>query len=320
MADRFRVIFLGTPKFAVPALRALTRDPRFEVALVVSQPDRPAGRGLQVQPSPVSLVATELGLPLLRTESVNEPETLNKFADLRPTVIVVVAFGQILSPDFLALCPGRVVNVHSSLLPRWRGAAPMQRAILAGDTETGVCLQQVVFKLDAGDVIGERRMALTPITTLVSLHDSLSDLACQLVTEDLAAFIEGRLVPRSQDEARVMLAKKVKKEEGEIDWQKSAEEISRQVRALWPWPGTWTHRKSKVLKICEIEVAASDLKAAGKPGEVLECSDRGLTLGCGQGAVRIQSVQPESRGRMSVSDYLRGYPVALGEIFGGSLR
>lgn len=273
---------------------------------------------MKLQPSPVSAAATQLGLSLTKPENINAPEMLQALRDLKPEVMVVVAFGQILSEPLLEICPKRVVNVHSSLLPRWRGAAPMQRAILAGDQKTGVCLQVVVFKLDAGDVIAKREMNLTDETTLTELHDRLSEMSCDLVTDELHGYLQGKITPVAQDPGHVTIAKKLKKEEGLFDWSLSAIELSRKHRSLWPWPGVWTLHEGKVLKIRRMRVVSGENGAAQaeKAGQVVSLTAEGVVVQCGQGQIELLEVQPESRASMSVAEYLRGRPIQKGDRLG----
>lgn len=310
-----RIVFLGTPDFAVAPLEALAKDSHFEVVRVYTQPDRPAGRSLKLRASPVKEKAIELGLQVEAIENINAPEVMAQIRSLNVDSAVVVAFGQILKPEFLDIFHFSAVNVHSSLLPRWRGAAPMQRALMADDKETGVSLQVIVPQLDAGPVIGVRKVELTDDMDIVRLYDLLKQKSCELVTIEFMDYIRGNLIAKPQDPSQVTIAKKIKKEEGLINWSKSAREIFNQIRALKGWPGTWTFHSGKQLKIISAQI--HEMTGSGnKAGQVLNVADSGLVIQCGSGTLRVIEVQPESRSAMKVADYLRGYPLKPGEWLG----
>lgn len=309
-----RVLFLGTPEFAIPSLNALLEDDHFEVVGVVTQPDRPAGRNRKLTPSPVKVFALEKGLKVISPEKVKTPEVMAEISDFGADAAVVVAFGQILTQEFLDLFTYGAVNVHSSILPRWRGAAPMQRALMAGDTETGVTLQHIVLELDAGDVLGIRRVSVSSEMNAVELHDQLKELARDLIKVDFMDYIRGNLVGEPQDVSKVTYAKKIDKGEAEIDWNKSARTIHNQVRGLAMGPQAWTLRGDKKLKILRSRVAAGS--ASGAPGEILAVRPDALIVGCGQGALEVLEVQPESKAQMKIDAYMRGYPTSKGDRFG----
>lgn len=311
--SRIRIIFFGTPEFAVASLKALLEDEHYEVVGVVSQPDRRAGRKMQLTPSPVKALALQHQIPVLTPEDVNTPEASSQIAAWAGEVAVVVAFGQLLKKPLLQMFPARIVNVHASLLPRWRGAAPIQRSIMAGDHETGVSLQVMVRKLDAGDVLGERKVPISEHLRASELHDQLARLGGDLLKIELMDYIRGNLFAVKQDESLVTYAKKIEKSEGEINWNCSAREIHNQVRGLDMGPGTWTHRQGKTLKVIRTEVADEALQMS--PGMVYRVNHEELIVTCGQGLLKILEVQPESRDKMPVKAYLRGYPVTLGEKF-----
>lgn len=312
-----RIVYLGTPDFAVAPLEALARDPHFEIVRVYTQPDKPAGRNLQIRPTPVKAKALELGLDVQNVVDINDPQVIQDIQSLKAESAVVVAFGQILKEPFLRLFPHPAVNVHSSLLPRWRGAAPMQRALLADDAQTGVSLQVIVKALDAGPVIGERRLQVTDDIDIVKLYESLKQKACELLTIEFMDYIRGSLTPVAQDPSGVTVAKKIKKEEGLLDWCLPAREIFNRVRALKGWPGTWTVREGKQLKILDAAVALdSDTSGSAAPGTVLKVDAQGVVVACGMGAIRIGQLQPESRAAISAEEFCRGYRVQLGEIWG----
>ena len=309
--SRIRTAFLGTPEFSRHCLEALIKDEHFEVVGVITQPDRPSGRNMKLTPSPVKALVEPLGIPLLTPESVNTPEILATVAGWRAEAAVVVAFGQILKQDFLDLLPRKIVNVHTSLLPRWRGAAPIQRAIMAGDLETGVCLQVMEFKLDAGDVLGFRRLALTPEINALDLHEALKPLAVELLTVDLMDYLRGNLSPLPQDSSLVTYASKISKGEAQIDWRKPAVVILNQIRGLALGPAAVCRRPTHSLKIHHAKLQA---QVTGLPGEVVRIDGASFTVACEEQGLEIFEVQPESRARMAVSDYLKGYPLKVGEM------
>ncbi len=310
-----RVLFLGTPEFARFHLASLLQDNQYEIVGVVSQPDRPAGRRMQLRPSPVKALALENGLPVFTPEKVGAPEVVQQLADLRPDVVVVVAFGQILPRSFLKCFPDRVVNVHGSLLPRWRGAAPIQRALMEGDAETGVSLQVMVYELDAGDVIGEYRLPIDDQMDALKLHDLLMPLGARLLGEDLKKYLADESHPQPQDPASVTYAKKIEKAEAEVDWRLSARQVFNRARGLVMGPGSRSRVKGLELKLHDIALA-EEAGVQGQPGQVLDAGPEGLRIACGQGSVRVLQVQPQSRARMSVAEFLRGHDLKKGDVFG----
>lgn len=317
--SRIRTLFLGTPDIARTCLEAMIKDAHFEVVGVVTQPDRPAGRKLQLQPSPVKELVLPLGIPVLTPENINTPEVMEQIAAFKAEVAVVVAFGQILKKPFLKLFPNKVVNVHASVLPRWRGAAPIQRALMAGDTETGVCLQVMVRKLDAGAVLGTRRFALTPEMTAWDSYKKCEELGAKLLEVDLMDYLRGNLTPVPQDESQVTYAHKIEKAESEIDWSWPAEKIHNLVRGLAMGPVAQTRRDGKILKVHRTRVTALS-KEATPPGAAVKSPEKTLIVQCGVGSLELLEVQPESRAKMPIEEYLRGYPVKPGDQFGEQNR
>lgn len=310
--SRIRTVFFGTPEFAKYCLEGLIRDDHFEIVGVVTQPDRPAGRKLQLQPSPVKALVEPLGIPLIAAEQASHSDVVAEIASWRGEAAVVVAFGQILRQGILDLFPRKIVNVHASLLPRWRGAAPIQRALMAGDRETGVCLQVLVPKLDAGDVLGSRRIEITDAMDAKSLHDALMPLALELLRVDLMDYLRGNLTAKPQDESRVTYAHKIDKKEASIDWTKPALAVFNHIRGLALGPGAVCRRGSASLKVHRTKV---DPHGKGSPGKVVRVDADCFTVACGEQALQVWEVQPESRARMSAQEYLKGYPVALGDQF-----
>jgi methionyl-tRNA formyltransferase len=311
--SKVRILFLGTPEFAAASLRRLIADDHYEIVGVVSQPDRPAGRKMQLKPSPVKELALAHGLMVFTPETVNTEEFRSQIALLGAESAAVVAFGQILGQKFLDIFPRGCVNVHASLLPKWRGAAPIQRSIMAGDQETGVALQIIVRKLDAGPILGFRRMNLPDEMNALELHDELKHLGAELLHVEYMDYLRGNLTPVPQDESLVSIAPKIEKTEARIDWSRSAIEIHCHVRGLAMGPFACSLRAGQMLKLHKTRVLSEN--TAGKPGTVAEASSSCLRIQCGQGVLEVLEVQPESRSRMPVQDYLRGYPVQAGEVF-----
>lgn len=312
--SRVRILFMGTPDFARQALESLLSDAHFEIVGVVTQPDRPAGRKMQLTPSPVKSLALERGLKVFTPEKVNTPEFRAEIEALRPESAVVVAFGQILGDAFLALFPQKAVNVHGSLLPKWRGAAPIQRALMAGDRETGVALQIVVKKLDAGPVLGVRKLSLPVEMTAREVYPELARLGCELLHVEYMDYLRGNLTPHEQDESQVTIAPKIDKRESAIDWSRPALEIQNLVRGLALGPVPHARRENgATFKVCAAVAMDSETAGAKPVGTVLRVDERGLDVQCGQGVLRLTVLQPESRAKMSVADYVRGYPVSIGE-------
>lgn len=315
--SKVRVCFLGTPEFAATSLRALLDDDHFEVVGVVSQPDRPAGRKLQLTPSPVKSLAVAKGIQVLTPESLKNNRLM--FDEIRrwgAEVGVVVAFGQILTQEFLDSFHFGCVNVHASLLPRWRGAAPIQRAIEAGDRETGVCLQRIVKKLDAGDVFGARSMPIPPEMNALELHDRLASLGADLLRVELMDYVRGNLAPQPQDENLVTYAKKIEKTESELDWRQPAEVLHNKIRALQMGPGTYTFLQGQRLKISKTCVVKRE--GTGTPGRVQLAENSSLHVECGEGILSLLEVQPESRNRVPVTDFLKSSPVPVGTVLGAT--
>jgi methionyl-tRNA formyltransferase len=313
--SKVRVCFLGTPEFAVTSLKALLNDDHFEVVGVVTQPDRPAGRKLQLTPSPVKSLALSQGLKVLAPESLkSNPLILDEIKSWGAEVAVVVAFGQILTESFLKSFRYGAVNVHGSILPRWRGAAPIQRSIEAGDEESGVTLQRMVRKLDAGDMIGVRRVKIDAEMDAQQLHDELALLGADLLRVELMDYVRGNLAPIPQDEAQVTYAKKIEKNESLIEWSQSAAQIDRKIRAFIYGPGVHTLLSGKKLKLHKASPAKSG--ASGKPGQVAEVNEEFIAVVTGQGVLNIFELQPESRNRMKVSDFLKGHALKPGDQLG----
>jgi methionyl-tRNA formyltransferase len=299
-----RVIFMGTPDFAVPTLDALV-NAGHEVVLVVAQPDRPAGRGNKLRPPPVAVRARELGLPLAQPKALRSGPFPERYLGLEADVGVVIAYGRILPERLLDAPRHGCVNLHASLLPRWRGAAPIQHAILAGDATTGVCAQRMEPSLDTGPVYVRREIPIAPRETAGTLHDKLAALSAEVAVETLAGQPASTPVP--QDEAGVTWAAKIEKEHGRLDLSAAAADCDRRVRAMTPWPGGWLPWDGGPLKL--LEVRPTD--GRGAPGTVLSAAP--LVVACGSGALELVTVQAPGRKPVSGSDFANGLRLSAGD-------
>ena len=297
-----RVVFMGTPDFSVPVLDAL-HAAGHDIACVYCQPPRPAGRGKKDRPTPVHQRALALGLPVRHPERLKSPEEQAAFADLNADVAVVVAYGLILPQPVLDAPKHGCLNIHASLLPRWRGAAPIHRAIMAGDPETGVCIMQMEAGLDTGPVLLREATPIGAAETTGELHDRLSRMGAQLITQALDRIDD--LVPEPQPEEGATYAAKIDKAEAAVDWTRPAEEISRQVRGLAPFPGAWTTHGGDRIKLLGAEPA----EGQGAPGTLLD--DR-FTVACGTGALRITRAQRAGKGAQDTATFLNGCPLPKG--------
>ena len=306
-----KVIFAGTPDFAAAALKAIAAA-GFEIPLVLTQPDRPKGRGMQLAPSPVKQAALELGLRVAQPEKLrNNAEALQMLKEVEADVMVVAAYGLILPQDVLDTPKHGCLNIHASLLPRWRGAAPIQRAIEAGDAETGVCIMQMDIGLDTGGVVSEHRYAIQPTDTANEVHDALMSLGAAAIVADLLQLkTEGRLKSVKQPEEGVTYAQKLSKEEARIDWNESAAVIERKIRAFNPVPAAWVEYQGKPMKIWRAEVVVQQ----GRAGEVLSCSSDGLIVACGANALKITQLQPSGSKRMDIAAFAAGHTVEAGTV------
>ncbi|GAA6209061.1 methionyl-tRNA formyltransferase [Cognatishimia sp. WU-CL00825] len=299
-----RVIFMGTPDFSVPVLEALV-EAGHEVVAVYSQPPRPAGRGKKERASPVQARAEVLGLPVHYPVSLRTPEALETFAALNADVAVVVAYGLILPQAILDAPKQGCLNIHASLLPRWRGAAPIHRAIMAGDAETGVCIMQMEAGLDTGPVLLRQTTSIGAEETTAQLHDHLSQIGAKAIVDALAHLPELEPVPQAMD--GVTYAQKIDKAEARVDWTQSAEEVDRQIRGLSPFPGAWCEIDGQRVKLLGSRLA----KGTGAPGQLL---DDGLTVACGEGAVSLLRLQRAGKGAQDASVFLQGFALPEGKL------
>jgi methionyl-tRNA formyltransferase len=301
--NSFRIAFAGTPQFALPALRALL-DSSHRVVGVLTQPDRPAGRGRELRASPVKLLALDAGVPLSQPATLKTAESRVDLAAWSPDLMVVVAYGLILPPPVLALPPRGCVNIHGSLLPRWRGAAPIQRAILAGDTETGVTIMQLDEGLDTGPTLLERRRPIGTHDNAGDLHDALAELGAAALIEALDGLASGSLAARAQPAGGANYAPKIDKSEARLDWGTSALELDRRVRAFNPWPVAETRFAGESIRVLRASVA--DGTGAGgeaAPGTLLGISEDGLRVACGEGVLAVRELQRAGKRPVSARDF-----------------
>ena len=303
---------MGTPELAGASLRALLAAPEFSVVAVVTQPDQPKGRGLKLQASPVKEIAMQHQLPVLQPTRAREETFIQQLRELSPDLIAVAAYGQILPASILELPRFGCLNVHTSLLPKYRGAAPIQRAILDGEIETGVTIMKMDAEMDTGAILTQEKTPIAPADNSQILHDRLAQIGAALLVRTIPEYIAGKIQPQPQPVEGVSYAAKIKKQDGEIDWTQSARAIGNRVRALTPWPGAFTRLpaqpQSQLLKIWEAE----PVETSGTAGEILQANKSGIVIGCGEGSLRVRTLQREGGRRMSAAEFLVGHPLALG--------
>lgn len=305
-----RLIFAGTPEFAAQALDALIRAGH-EVALVLTQPDRPAGRGMQLAMSPVKQLALAHHLAVLQPTSLRQPEIQNQLAAMGADIMIVAAYGLILPGEVLAIPGQGCLNIHASLLPRWRGAAPIQRAILAGDAETGITIMQMDVGLDTGPMLLRFPLPIAVTDTAQSLHDKLAALGAEAIVAALARLQQGALPAQNQDESLATYAAKLSKAEARLDWNRPAPELERAVRAYNPFPVAQAAFRGEMWRIWQVAV----VNEHGQPGTVLRADKSGLLVACGEGALLLQEVQKAGGRRLPLAQFLPGNPVAAGDRF-----
>ena len=305
---------MGTAEIAVASLQALLRHEGVELVAVVTQPDRPQGRKLQIKPSAVKAAALAAGIPVLQPERVRTADFLDQVRELKPGLIVVMAYGQILPQALLEMPRFACLNLHTSVLPKYRGAAPIQWAVLNGDVETGVTLMRMDAGMDTGPIIAIRRTEIAPEDTGESLYHRLSGVAAQLLIASLPGWLSGSLQAMPQPTEGACHARKVEKADGWLDWTLPSRLLANKVRGLVPWPGAFFYRgdlERAVIKVWEARPEAESLR--GEPGEVLSVDSGGVVVRCGEGALRVLSLQREGGKRMGVRDFLAGNPMMLGE-------
>jgi methionyl-tRNA formyltransferase len=308
-----RVIFMGTPEFACPTLQILI-DRGEHVVAVVTQPDRPKGRGQRLMSPPVKELALKHDIPVLQPLKVRDPDVIETLRELRPDVIVVVAFGQILPKALLEIPSRGCINVHASLLPRYRGAAPLNWCIINGETETGVTTMLMDVGLDTGPMLLKRSTPLGENEDIVSLHDRMSVMGAELLSETLDGLATGAIVPQAQDGAQSCYAPMLKKEDGQINWYRDAHSIHNQVRGLVAWPGAYTFLDDQVLKIYRARTG----EGSGLPGLVLRADKRGLEVACLTGSLIIEEMQLAGKKRLDAASFLSGYAISESTLLGNA--
>ena len=313
-----RIIFMGTPDFAVPVLQSLINS-RHEVVAVVTQPDRPKGRGKNMQISPVKECALAHNIPVMQPVNVSVPEVIDELRAYEPELIVVVAFGQFVTKKIREMPKYGCINVHASLLPKYRGAGPIQWAVINGEKESGVTTMYMCREIDKGDMLLKDTVMLDPKETGDSLHDKLSMMGGPLLLKTIDQLEDGSAVRIPQCEEESTYAPKLEKTMGNIDWTMDADRIERLVRGLNSWPGTFTKIHGKTVKIWDCDVvcqeALTESQAAAEPGTVIISEKDQLIVKAGNGALSLRMLQPEGKKNMTVDAYLRGYPIAQGELF-----
>jgi methionyl-tRNA formyltransferase len=321
-----RIIFMGTAELSCASLEKLAGQKSFQVLAVVTQPDKPKGRELKLTPSPVKVLAKKLNLPVLQPLKARDEQFIAELRALKPDLMVVVAYGQILPQSMLDLPTFGCVNVHTSLLPKYRGAAPIQWAIADGEPDTGVTIMKMDAGLDTGPVLSIRRTLILPTDDSQMLHDRLAQLGGELLTETIPGYVAGKIIPQPQPVEGSTYAAKIKKEDGQIDWNSPAQKIWNRLRAFTPWPGAFTflqtETKPQLLKIWKAEPveksggAASRAEASERrPGEILTADKTGIVVGCGAGALRILELQREGGKRLSAEQFLAGHSLKPGQKF-----
>jgi methionyl-tRNA formyltransferase len=294
------IVFMGSPDFALPTLRALAQH--YQVRGVVTQPDRPSGRGKQLTAPPIKLEAERLGLPVIQPQKLRDPGVFDTLKSWAPELIIVAAYGQILRQDVLDLPKYGCVNVHASLLPRWRGAAPIQAAILAGDTETGVTIMCMAAGLDNGPVLSQSVIPISSSDTAGSMSEKLADLGAETLVKTLPGYIDGSIIPQIQDETLVTKAPMLSRQQGEIDFNLGSTYLARMVRAYHPWPGCYTIWQGEIMKIHR---AHAEMAGSAKPGTCLVVDGK-PAWGTGDGVLVMDELQPAGKRRMSGEEFLRG--------------
>jgi len=313
LEKKFRIVFMGTPEFAVPALKALAES-RHEICAVVSQPDRRKGRGRKVVPTPVKVIAEAAGLRVLQPEKVRQPEFLDTMGEIAPDLLVVAAFGQILPQSLLDIPSIMPINIHGSLLPALRGAAPIQWAIIQGLNRTGITIMQMDAGMDTGPMLLQEGLEIGPDETFGSLYARMADLGAELIIQALDLLSDGKLPPVAQPEEGITMAPPIKKEMAHVDWKRPAKEIHCLIRAMDPSPGAFTIWKAQRLRLYRPELADLD-SGNSSPGSVCAVEKGRVIVKCGEGCLALNELQWPGKKRLSCSDFLRGRPVEVGEKF-----
>jgi methionyl-tRNA formyltransferase len=307
-----KIIFMGTPDFAVPTLEKIHQSPH-ELLAVITQPDKPKGRGRTLQPSPVKSFAIKAGIQVLQPEKASAPETVEEISAMSPDLIVVAAYGQILRENFLSIPKHFCMNLHSSILPKYRGAAPINWAIINGDAETGVTTMKMDKGLDTGDILLIAKTVIKDTDDAQSLHDTLANIGASLTIETINKLEQNSLAFIPQDDLQSSYAHKLKKSDGLIDWEQDAKTIRNRIRGLEPWPGAYTFYNGLRMRICKAEI--TDGMEGDQPGHIVRLSDHGIEVGTAHGRLIITDLQPEGKKRMPAKNFLMGHKVTVGDQF-----
>jgi methionyl-tRNA formyltransferase len=310
-----KIIFMGTAELSCASLEKLSANKNFQIVAVVTQPDKPKGRELKLQFSPVKILAEKLGLKILQPAKARNENFISELHELKPDLIVVVAYGQILPQSILDLPKFGCVNVHTSLLPKYRGASPIQSAILNDETETGVTIMKMDAGMDTGEILSQARTPILPQDNSQTLHDRLAQIGAELLVETIPDYVAGKILSQPQKNSEASHTAKIKKEDGKIDWNLSAQEILNRLRAFTPWPGAFTflktESKSQLLKIWRAEI----FEQSGNAGEILSADKNGIVVVCGKNALRILELQREGGRHLNAQEFLAGQNLKIGEKF-----
>lgn len=306
-----KIIYMGTPKFAVKPLEKLYEE-GFDIPLVVSQKDRPKGRGKKLLPTAVKARAEELGLEVFQPDNINSEDSINKLKDIKPDFIVVAAYGQILRKEILSIPKYACINIHASLLPKYRGAAPINWAIIDGEEETGITIMEMVEKLDAGDMYIKESINIKEGDDAITIHDSLSELGGKTIVKALKGIISGKITPESQDDSKSNYAPMLNKKMGKIDWNESGESIKNLVRGLKPWPTAYTFYEKNNVKIHRVELCSKFKE--GENGEIVKVDNEGIFVNSKDSCIIIKELQFPGKRKMRVEDFIKGNEIKVGTI------
>ena len=309
----YKILFFGTPEFALPSLKALIETPN-EILGVVTQPDRPKGRGRKLTPPPIKVLAQKHNLPIYQPEAVRDKLFLKEVQQLKPDLLVVVAFGQFLPKALLEIPPLGGINVHPSLLPKYRGAAPINWAIINGETITGISIIKVSLQMDSGDILFQKAISIEPDETAGELHDKLATLGAEALLETIRQMQSGTIISIPQDDRLATYAPKLKREDGYIHWDKPAINIANLIRGLAPFPGAYTYLDGKLLKLFRPKTISASVEAP--PGSIVEATNDEIKIATGQGILLIKEVQLQGRKRLPLKEFIKGYPCLKGKKLG----
>ena len=313
MKKKFRIVFMGTPPFAVPTLQALHEN-GYDIAMVVTQPDRPRGRGRKMAPPAVKALASDLGYRVLQPSSIKTADFSDEVSALKPDFLIVIAYGKILPENLIALPRRGTINVHASLLPKYRGPAPIQWAVINGERETGVCTQMMEKELDTGDLLLSAKETIKPIDTAGDLHDRLAVKGATVLIDSLKGLADKTIQPLRQDHSQATYAPMLTKDDGLINWNKSSESLESFIRGVTPWPGAYTFLGDKRLKIFKSRPVEAEFSAS--PGTILKGFPDELRIATATGALSIEEIQGASGKRLLTKDFLRGHPIEPGAVLG----